>query len=175
MTYINQSDKIYAQSLLELDLANDQVLNELSKINEVLTSSEELVMTLSNPTINISHKTEILEQIFKNKIDEKMFRFLQILTEKNKIKRFESITECFKTKYNEFCNIKEVEIISAIELDNDYKYKIKQILEKKLNKNVMPKWDIDNDIIGGLVFKIGDTVIDTSLKHKLESFSKIMK
>jgi F0F1-type ATP synthase delta subunit len=39
----------------------------------------------------------------------------------------------------------------------------------------MPKWEINNEIIGGLVFKIGDTVIDTSLRHKLESFSKIMK
>ena len=100
MTYINQSDKIYAQSLLELDLDNNQVLRELSEINEVLTSSKELVMTLSNPTINISHRTEILEQIFRNKIDDRMFRFLQILTEKNKISRFEAITECFKTKYN---------------------------------------------------------------------------
>lgn len=175
MTYINQSDKIYAQSLLELDLDNNKVLQELTEISATLKSSDELVTTLSNPTINISHRTEILEQIFKNKIDDKIFKFLEILTEKNKINRFDAITECYRTKYNEFCNIKEVEITSAVELDNNYRQKIIKILETKLNKNILPIWNINDAIIGGLIFKIGDTVIDTSLKHKLESLSKIMK
>jgi len=175
MTYINQSDKIYAQSLLELDIENNQVIAELSEINEVLKSSKELVMTLSNPSINISHRKEILEQVFKNKIDNKLYRFLEILTEKNKITRFEAIEKCYETKYNEFNNIKEVEITSAIDLNDGYRQKIIQILESKLNKNIMPKWNTDKSIIGGLIFKIGDTLIDTSVKHKLESFSKIMK
>lgn len=175
MTYTNQADKIYAQSLLELGIDKTQALDELTKIEEVLNSSNELVEILQNPTINISKKTEILEQIFKDKIDDKIYNFISVLVEKNRITDFKGILKCYIEQYNELNNIKSVEIISAIELNDKDKKRITSALEEKLNKKIYPKWDINNEIIAGLVFKIGDTIIDTSIKHKLDNLNKIMK
>lgn len=175
MTYINQTDKIYAQALLELDSDKNQILKELMDIEEVFNSSKELIQILLNPTINISQRLGILEQIFKDKIDEKLYKFLIILVEKNKIDRFKEIIQCYTEQYNELNNIKDVKIISAIELEESEKQKITNALENKLNKRIQPQWDINNEIIAGLIFKIGDTIIDTSIKHKLDKLNKIMK
>jgi F-type H+-transporting ATPase subunit delta len=175
MTYTNQADKIYAQSLLELDADKKLILDELIKVEEVFTSSPELINILKNPTISISIRTEILENIFKDKINDKLYKFLEILVEKNRINRLKEITESYKLKFNTQNNIKDIEIISAIELDEKHKEKIIKTLEKKFNKVIMPKWNINPEIIGGLIYKIGDSVIDTSIRHKLEKFIKIMK
>ena len=175
MTYTNQTDRIYAQALLELDIDKTQLLNELIEIDNVFSSSNELVEILENPTINISQRIEILDLIFKNKIEEKLYKFLTILVEKNRINNFKEILKCYTEQYNELNNIKSVKIVSAIKLEENEKQKITSALETKLNKKVCPEWDIDTKIIAGLIFKIGDTVIDTSIKHKLDNLNKIMK
>lgn len=175
MAYLNQIDKIYSQTLLKLAVDNGQVLDEITQIEEVFAKSKELTHLIQNPAINTKHKTEILDEIFKDKINSEIYKFLIVLVEKNRINRLKQIVESFKINYYEENNIKNVIIISAIELNEEMKKNITAKLENKLNKKVMPQWETDKDIIAGLIFKLGDTVIDTSLRHKLENLNKLMK
>lgn len=172
---ISQSAKNYSDALIDLDLANDVTLVDMVKIEEVLNSSKELCETLNNPTLNTEVKIAILNDIFKGKINDKIYEFLVLLIKKNRIKQFSEIFTSYKKKLHDIQNIKEVEIMSAIELSDEYKKKIITKLENKLNKRIIPNWQISTDIIGGLVIKIDDTLIDTSLKNKIENLSKVMK
>ena len=70
-------------------------------------------------------------------------------------------------------NIKRVEIVSAVELSDEQKQKTIEKLHIRLNKEVKVNWALDTNIIGGLVIKIDDDIIDTSLKNKLDKLSKI--
>lgn len=173
--FISQVSKIYANALVGLNADKNTIINDLTQIIEVIEQSEDLRAILSNSSVNFNKKKEILSEIFGGKIDEKLINFLYILTEKNKINLLGEILKSFEQISAENSGISVVEIISATELNQDYKNRIINKLEQKLDKKVEPYWNIEPEIIGGLIFKIGDTVIDSSLKNKIENFSKVMK
>ncbi len=166
---ITYSAQNYTEALFETgkDFAGD-----LNTILEVIKTSADFMHIISNPAIDLNVKYSILDEIFKGKIDDKVLQFLKILTEKNRLGEFEEIRDSYLEKVNEANNIKRVEITSAIELNDDFKTRITNKLGEKLNKTVVPEWKINPEIISGLVFKIGDDIIDTSLKNKVESIGK---
>jgi len=159
----------YAHALFE---TGKNYGNDLISVNEVLTSSEELKNIINNPAIDLNAKYKILDEIFQNKIDEKVIEFIKILTEKNRINELDQILASYNAKVDEFNNIKNVEITSAIELNDEIKNKILAKLTEKLNKTINPRWIVNNEIISGLVFKIEDNIVDTSLLTKIESIGK---
>ena len=67
---------------------------------------------------------------------------------------------------------KKVEIVSAIKLNFEAKTNVLFKLEHKLNCEIVPDWQVDEDIIAGLIFKFDDFVIDTSVRNKVENLSK---
>lgn len=78
---------------------------------------------MSNPAIDLNVKFSILDEIFKNKIDDKVLQFIKILTEKNRLVELEEIRDAYNEKVNEANNIKLVEITSAIELKEEFQNK----------------------------------------------------
>ena len=170
---INQTAKIYAQSLFELNLDKNFIKSELKNILETFT--DELYGFFANPTIDENVKFETLNDIFQNKVCEEILSFLKLLAEKGRISEIPQIYESFVEKLNNAENILDVEVVSAINLDDDLKQRISSKLSEKLHKTIEPKWIVQEDIIAGLVIKIGDDIIDTSLKNKLENLSKFIK
>ena len=98
--------------------------------------------------------------------------FLKILIEKKRFKELEGIVAAYQEELDKINNLQRVEVISAVELDDNSKQRIIEKLQKRLQKNVIAQWQTDEEIIGGLVVKINDDVIDSSLKNKLENLSK---
>lgn len=166
---ITYSAKNYAEALFE---AGQTFSSDLELINTVINTSADFMHIMSNPAIDLNVKYSILDEIFKNKINEKVLQFVKILTEKNRLGEFEQIFAAYKEKVNDENGIQPVEITSAIELNEDFKTKILNKLSEKLNKKIVPEWKIDREIISGLVFKIGDDVVDTSIRNKIESIGK---
>jgi len=169
---ITNISEIYAQSLLNFDF---DVLTQLKQIQEVLTQSDDLQNVLNNPSVNIKTKIDILQSVFSSKIDDRLVNFLKILCENNRINEFSQIVSNFEIELDKKNNIKSVEIISAIEVSENYKQKIIEKLGQKLQSTIHPQWSINPEIIGGLIYKYDDTVIDSSLKKKIENLSKTIK
>ena len=72
-------------------------------------------------------------------------------------------------------NVVKVGVVSAVEIDEDLKNKLQNKLEKKLNKSVKFDFEINPEIIAGLVLKIQDKTIDGSLAARLEGFKKSLR
>lgn len=176
MTQVTLSSKIYADTLIRLgqDGSFDEILENLENIQEICASSNELVAVLQNPTISIDTKNSIIDEVFSKNIDKKIKDFLKIVIEKKRFNEFNSIVFAFKAKLDEINNIKHVEIISAINLDDNNKQTILAKIENKIQKQIIANWTVDNSIIGGLIIKFDDNIIDSSLKQKLEKLSKII-
>lgn len=166
---ITYSAQNYAEALFE---AGKTFSSDLELISTVMTTSADFMHIMSNPAIDLNVKYSIIDEIFKDKIDEKVLQFIKILTEKNRLGEFDQILASYKDKVNDFNDIKTVEITSATELKEDFKTRILNKLGEKLNKKIVPEWKIDREIISGLVFKIGDDVVDTSIRNKVESIGK---
>ncbi|MBQ8460351.1 ATP synthase F1 subunit delta [bacterium] len=175
---ISSVSKNYAKALL--DFTNEsgscaEILNELDRVLEVINSSQDLKIVMANSSISVSKKIEIIETIFRGKINSYLLNFLKILVEKGRFEELTSIRDSFSEMFDTQKNKKTVEVISPITLNFENKSNILFKLEHKLNSEISPIWTVDEDIIAGLVIKFDDYIIDTSIRAKLEDLSKNIK
>ena len=163
--------KSYAKALYD-SLYGQDVMYQLNEISDTINSSADLKIIMSNSSVSISNKLEILDTIFSSKIDTKLLNLLKVLAEKHRFNEFDSIKQSYFELIDEKANRKNVVIVSAIDLDENYKQNILNKLSEKLNSQVVPSWTVDNSLIAGLIFKYDDCVIDTSLSTKLKNLGK---
>lgn len=167
--------KRYAQALLELcdsnSISKETILKELNDINESIKGSDELSRFMQAPSISKDDKKNIINKIFKN-INKVTKNFLLYLIEKDRFNILETILYEFQAELNKSNNFVQIEIVSAVDISSAKRNSIKERLSKKLNKQVDVEWSVDTDIIGGLIFIIDDSIIDTSIKSKLQSISR---
>ena len=105
-----------------------------------------------------------------------VYNFLIALNLKKRVNIIGEIAQEFQKELEEENNIVHVSVTSAIDLNEDRRNDIKHRIADKLNKNVIVDWKVDNSIIAGLIFNINETIIDNSIRHKLDNLSKkIMK
>lgn len=172
---VSLAAKNYANALIELsrpDNSFDEIKTQLSQVLETINSAPDLKLVLENSSVSVKNKKEIIEDVFKTRIDDRILNLLKILADKKRIQELEGIFLAYCEIADSFEKRKNVEIISSVELKQDIKEKIINKLEQKLNSNVVPSWSVDESLIAGLKFRFGDVVVDTSVRAKLESLSK---
>lgn len=173
-TMISTISKNYAKALMETieQKSFEKIEKQLTQIAQVIESSEDLRIVMSNSSISTSTKIEIIDSIFNKKIDSKLLNLLKILIEKNRFNEFESIRVEYSNMLEKRSNKKTVEVFSPIELNFENKSNVLFKLEHKLGCEITPIWKVDKTLIAGLAFKIDDCVIDTSVRAKLADLSK---
>lgn len=173
---ISISAQNYADSLIKVGqdgvMSYDDIMAGLNTIKEITSSSPELYNVMVNPAISVDTKDEILNNVFSNQVNDKLINFLKVLIEKKRFFELNEIIEAYSDKVDNINNIKRVEVVSAVEVSEDRKQRLIDKLQNKLKKTVIANWTIDKSIIGGLVIRIDDDVIDNSLRNKLENLSK---
>ena len=173
---ISTTAKNYADALKELaqdnQISYDDILKNLECVLEICKTSNDLQNVLNNPSISDETKFSIIDEVFHRDIDKKIVDFIKVLIEKKRFNELDGITEAYKKELDNIKNIQRVDVISAISLNDDFKNRITEKLQKRLNKDIIANWIVNEEIIGGLVVKINDDIIDSSLKNKLENLSK---
>lgn len=180
MTLLNEqipiSSKKYSEALMAVIkdgcLSYEDAENSLNTVSDILNMSEDLVFTLNNPAIPVDTKISVAEEVFQKDVNSIILNFIKILIEKNRLAEFSKIKADFDNKLDIVNNVQTVEITSSISLNGEYKDKIVRKLSDRFKKNIRPVWSVDEKIIAGLIFKIDDNVLDTSLKTKLDKLSK---
>jgi F-type H+-transporting ATPase subunit delta len=111
---------------------------------------------------------EITDAKEEKKLEESISRFSELLKNNNQLNQIDKILYYFQKLYNQKYNIKEANINVAQKIETDELKKIKESLQK-LNKDedLEFKVNIKKEIIGGIVLKYGDKIIDASLKTRL--------
>lgn len=168
--------KRYAQALSELCESNQVertgVLKDLENIVEALDSSTDLVNLMKTPEVSKSEKQNVVSKIFDGKINKITQNFLMYLIEKDRFNILKSILSEFQSSIDREFNLVHIEIVSAVELDDNMKQTIKERLSGKLQKDLKIDWSVDSEIIAGLVFIVGDSIVDTSIKSKLQMIGR---
>ncbi len=171
------ASKKWAKALIELTqedetISKDRVLSELIFVEETIHSSEELAEAVNNPSISTEEKQIVLCKLFQERISSIVYNFLFVLNLKKRLNLISDIRIEFEKELEELKNIVRVDITSAIDLTEERKTKIRNRIAEKLQKDVKVEWGVDSDIIAGLVFNINDTVVDNSIKHKLDKLTE---
>lgn len=173
---MNSANKIYAKALIDMTndgkISRSVLLRELDSVSSVLSASKDLYDILTSPAVSSDKKILILSDIFENKINNELLNFLKLLAEKNRFDSFDDIVTAFSVLADELDGVKRVTVVSAIDLTEDLKSELVSKLSDKLSNTIVPVWTVDENIIGGLVIKYDDNVIDTSVKSKLNKIAK---
>ncbi len=167
----------WAKALMELAAENDgiskeDILDDLKEVSENINSSQALKEAINNPSISVEEKQIILCKLFQSKLMPIVYNFIIALNLKKRINIIDVIAQEFEKELEEIKNIVRVKVTSAIEINEEKKNEIKNKISEKLQKNTVIEWNTDANIIAGLVFNINETIIDNSIKHKLENLSK---
>lgn len=167
----------YANALLELADERDEVepiLEDIQYIHKTLEDSRELVVFLKSPIINFDEKNKALQTIFFDNLEEATKLFIKLLTRKERVNLLDQIAEAFIERYKEYAGIITVNVFTARPLKENQHKALHKELEEITQKTVDMNITVDEDLKGGLAIRIGDTVIDGTVKHKLEELEESM-
>lgn len=169
--------KRWAKALMELaqensNISKEDILDDLREISSTIDSSEELSNVINNPSVSVEEKQIVLCKLFQNNIMPIVYNFLFVLNLRKRVNIISEIADEFQKELEQIRNITHVGVTSAIDLSEERKNDIKNKLSDKLKKDVVVDWTVDNEIIAGLVLNINETIVDNSIKHKLEDLSK---
>lgn len=169
----------YASALYDLAAEKklvDPVLEDLSNLKNILKDNKELTLVVKSPLITSIDKLNIFESLLKKiNANELTSTFLKVI-EKNK--RFSNLASII----TQFMNINSqkrgdvlADITSADELNDDQKNNITNQLKSILGDKLSLSFDVDKNIMGGLIVKVGSKMIDTSLANKINKLKIAMK
>ena len=169
----------YAKALMligEEDGNADQYRKELDEIVELFDTSVELEKAVTNPLFDKNDRRNVLTSVLgKTSFSKVMKSFLVLLFDKRRIVFLRDISEFYKKLTDELNGVVHATLVSATELSAEATEKIKQGLAKRVGKEIILDVEQDAELIGGIVTKIGDLVLDGSVKTQLFNMRESLK
>ena len=168
----------YAQAIFEIarEAGEDEyVESELEALSQALKSTPGIERFLGNPAVGQAEKRRIIERIFKgkgSKTDENLIRFLLLLFAKGRFYLIHDVAVHFRKIADESQGQGVAEIRSAVSLKPEHQAAIVSRIEKISGKKMTVYAQVDESLIGGVVVKIGNKVIDDSTRTKISNFKK---
>ena len=168
--------KTYGDALFELAVEAgqlDELLSEVRDVSMVLNENGELTKLMNHPKIVKEEKIEFLENVFKGRISDELLGLMRMLVSKNHYNEMESVFTYFIDQVKEYKNIGTAYVTSAFPLSDAQKEQVQaKLLETTKYISFEMNYDVDSSLIGGMVIRIGDRVVDSSIRSKLQSLSR---
>jgi F-type H+-transporting ATPase subunit delta len=161
----------YAAALVELAVEEknvDILSKDLQALRGAIRESKELLLFLRSPVINHARKNEILKAVFAGRLHQSTLRALEVVTLKGREDVLADIVDQFFALLDEREGIVRVEVRAAMEFTKDQAETLRKKLEQYTQKQVKIEFKLDHCLIGGFVARVGDTVLDGSVKRQLE-------
>ena len=168
--------KTYGDALFELAVESgqvDEMLDEARSIQQILHEDNELSKLMNHPKIVKEEKIEILEQIFKGRVQAEITGLMRMLVSKGHYGEMESVFAYFIDQVKEYKNIGTAYVTAPMPLSDSQKEQIKKkLLETTKYVEFELHYDVDESLIGGMVIRIGDRVVDSSVKSRLMTLTR---
>ncbi|HEY0009253.1 MAG TPA: ATP synthase F1 subunit delta [Tepidisphaeraceae bacterium] len=167
----------YARALLELADERgqtQQVSEDLATITQLLADNDAFRQYLADPTIGKKGRDEMISRIFGGQIAPILSSFFQLLNARHQLANFPAIAQAFKKLINARSGNVDVEVMVPQLLSESELEDIRHQINTRLHKNSILTQKVDESLIGGLILKIGDSLIDGSVKTQLETLRRRM-
>jgi len=168
----------YAEALYDIASKQkmvDKIEAELKAVEAVIEENADLQKILYHPQITAKDKKELLDLLLKGKVSETTGNFLALLVDRRREAFFGDIVAEFVNLANAARNIVAARVTSAVELNDREKGKLDQILGRLTGKKVQTSYAVDPSLIGGVVVRMGDKIIDGSIKTRLATLKERLK
>jgi F-type H+-transporting ATPase subunit delta len=171
--------KKYAKALFNLALGEEQVEQygqELDALANLMREMPDLADAIRNPLYPEAARKSLFYRVAENAGMTPILKsFVNLLIEKGRVQHVGEIAEYYHRLIDEHANIARAQVKAAVGLDEPVLDEIGKTLEKMTGKRVVVEFHQDPELIGGVVARIGDLVLDGSVRRQLLNFKETMK
>jgi F-type H+-transporting ATPase subunit delta len=168
----------YAEALFRVVQAEgelDRVEDELFRFGKLLESNHELKQALSDKSIDRARRIKVLEELLSDTVSQHTLGLLSFVVEQGRARQLPQILAQLSDLAAEAKNSVVAEVRSAVPLDATQREALAKALSRATNKKVEVKVLVDPSVVGGVVAKVGDTIIDGTVKRRLEQLKESVR
>jgi F-type H+-transporting ATPase subunit delta len=171
---VQELAEVYARALFEVVKEHDvldRVHDELGEFSDALDENRELQMFFFSPYFSSEEKKDGVTKVVDG-ADERLVHFLQLLAERHRMPAIQRIRREFDSMWAEEHRLLSVSVTSAVDLDKSLVKEIGKKIEEQTGREVELSSRVDPEVLGGLVVRVGNMVLDASVRKRLEQLRK---
>jgi F-type H+-transporting ATPase subunit delta len=172
--------QVYARSLFEVGRTHegtgehgklDELREQLGQFADAVEENGDLRVFFFSPYFSTTEKQEALDRLLSD-ADEHLVNFLKLLIENHRMPVIFRVRRTYEQLWEQENRLLPVEITSAIELDDKTTGAVTKSIGKSTGRRVALKTRVDPDILGGIVVRVGNSILDASIRNRLEQLRK---
>ncbi|HEV7301349.1 MAG TPA: ATP synthase F1 subunit delta [Tepidisphaeraceae bacterium] len=165
----------YAKPLLQLATEQNQaaqVGEELAQIAEIVRQNKTFGLYLSDPGISNDERNATLTRVFGGKVSPLLHNFLGVLNHRGKLRYLSQISKAYERLLEDQLGNIEVDVTTAQKLSPEQVEVVRQRVSAALGKNAIVHQYVDESILGGLMVRVQDKLIDASVRYQLQAMKQ---
>ncbi len=168
--------KVYGDALFSLAVEEnklDEIWEEVRAMRRAISENPEFLPVLCHPEMDQDKKMSILEDVFGGKMSEESMGFLAVLVRKGRLGEILAVLDYFDEQAKEYKKIGVVEVSTPIPLTDAQKGQIEnRLMQVSEYETLEMQYRLDESLLGGMVIRIGNRVLDNSIRSKMETMSR---
>lgn len=172
MTAVAQN---YAETLLELaasEYSEEQYGRLIADVADLYRSERDFRLFLETPRVELSEKKQTIREVFGERVPERFLRFLLVMLEKRRQRQIPAVEEAYRELLDERLGRVQARVVLAVEPDEELRDRIREKLSAILDRDVVPHFRTDPEILGGLEVRVSDRVMDGSIRRGLQEMRR---
>jgi F-type H+-transporting ATPase subunit delta len=165
----------YARSLLELAQGRqlaEPIGQELASIAEILLENPNFLAFLRDPAIGTEERIRVVDKVLKPQVNPLLANFLGVLGHHNRLGILDQIAQAYSDLLDEMLGKVEVDVTVSQKLSPAELDQVRQKVSTALKKDAVVHQYVDDSIIGGMILRVGDQLIDASVRTQLETMKR---
>ena len=166
--------EVYSRALFEVAKEQgklDEVREQLGEFADAMSEQRDLQVFFFSPYFSIEEKKEGLSKTVKG-ANETVLNTLQLLIDKHRMPAVFRIRRQLDKLWEEENRLLPVQLTSAIELDKGTVKQVRDAIAEQTDRRIQLKTHVDPDILGGIVLRVGNSILDASIRNRLEQLRK---
>ena len=168
------SARRYAQAVFQIARENDELdtwLDDLALLARSL-EDEGLARFLNAPQVPVPRKTEVIRSAVGDSVGPLAANLMALLAARNIVSLLPSVADQYQALLDAHQGIERAEVTSAVSLTDEEQHRIEGLLEDIAGKQIKLTSRVEPSVLGGLVARVGDRVIDGSIKTRLQAMRR---
>lgn len=174
MTDVSREYAVALYTLAAEQGEQKEVADALREVSACFEEQPEYLELLSSPALPVDERTKVLEAAFSGRVPELVLSFLGVLCRGRHIRQYAACAAEYQALYRDVCGIAAATVVSAVELTDEQKARLKKQLEARTGRTVELECRVDPALLGGLTVSVDGKVIDGSLKRRLREIKEVM-
>jgi len=167
----------YAEAVYKLAVAKNALSEWSGMLRDAadIAENENIKALLGNPVVSAKQLGDLMLEIGRNRFSEDGRKFLNMLAENNRVSILPQISYLFEQLKAQHDGVLEATIVSAFDMSNSQLKNLVSALERKFERRIEAKVQVDPGLIGGVKVEIGDEILDASIRGKLDAMANALK